>query len=152
MYGAIGSTKNALSKTIRRMKKRRTSNNSPLQLQSLPEYSTVEVCSLQQLSTALTLPSREWINRSPEGLDMIQVCKISQASCSSSQPLRIIYNITAVSSDLAWSLFVYDHKINLSECSALNSFLILMDAKSLNKLVLTVDSLHICAGQPDHNL
>ena len=28
---------------------------------------------------------------------------------------------------------------------------ILMDAKSLNKLVLTVDSLHVCAGQPDHN-
>ena len=130
--------------------KSETSNNSPLQLQSLPEDSTVEVCSLQQLSTALTLPSREWINRSPEGLDMIQVCKNSQASCSSSQPLRIIYTIT-VSSDLAWSLFVYDHKINLSECSALNSFPILMDAKSLNKLVLTVDSLHVCAGQPDHN-
>ena len=90
--------------------KSKTSNNSPLQLQSLPEDSTVEVCSLQQLSTALTLPSREWINRSPEGLDMIQVCKISQASHSSSQPLRIIYTIT-VSSDLAWSLFVYDHKL-----------------------------------------
>ena len=117
--------------------KSETSNNSPLQLQSLPEDSTVEVCSLQQLFTALTLSSREWINRSPEGLDMIQVCKISQASCSSSQLLRIIYTIT-VSSDLAWSLFVYDHKINLSECSALNSFPILMDVKSLNKLVLTV--------------
>ena len=101
--------------------KSETSNNSPLQLQSLPEDSTVEVFSLQLLSIALTLPSRKWINRSPEGLDMLQVCKISQASCSSSQPLRIIYTIT-VSSDLAWSLFLYDHKINLSECSALNLF------------------------------
>ena len=70
--------------------KSETSNNSPLQLESLPQYSTVEVCSLQQLSTALTLPSREWINRSPEGLDMIQVCKISQASCSSSRIIKFI--------------------------------------------------------------
>ena len=84
LYGAIGSTKNASSETISNEKEKRmkseTTNNSPLQLQSLPEDSTVEVCSLQQLSTALTLPSREWINRSPEGLDMIQVCKISQAN------------------------------------------------------------------------
>ena len=55
--------------------KSETSNNSPLQLRSLPEDSTVEVCSLQQLSTALTLPSREWINQSPEGLDYAKFLK-----------------------------------------------------------------------------
>ena len=104
---------------------------------------------LAQLASTLVLP-REWSNRSSDGMGKLQFCKISHASGSSSQPLRIIFSLT-IDSHLSWSLYLYNHKLTPAMCNVLHSFPMTLDSESLNNLICTVDSLKICPGQPDQN-
>ena len=44
---------------------------------------------------------------------------------------------------------MHDHKFTTATCSSLESFPTLLDAETLNKLILFLENLQICAGQPD---
>ena len=44
---------------------------------------------------------------------------------------------------------MHDHKVTTAKCSSLETFPTLLDPESLNKLILTLESLQICSGQPD---
>ena len=129
----------------KRKERQKFSIPAPSQLQSPSEDPE---SSLQQISSALAFPCKEWSNQSPADLSRLQICKIPQSSGSSSEPLRITFNIT-VNADLSWSLFVHDHKVTTATCSSLETFSTLLDAESLNKLIYSLEHLQICAGQPD---
>ena len=102
----------------KRKERQKFSIPAPSQLQSPSEDPE---SSLQQISSALAFPCKEWSNQSPADLSRLQICKIPQSSGSSSEPLRITFNIT-VNADLSWSLFVHDHKVTTATCSSLETF------------------------------
>ena len=78
--------------------------------------------------------------------DVIRQCKIS----SSSVPL-VITHCLMVDSTLKWSLFVHNHEVLQSRCSALRSFQNRLSPESLCRLLQYIDSLNVCVGQPDHH-
>lgn len=50
---------------------------------------------LHQFHSSLSLPSKSWSDQTPDGLEKIKVCKLSQdESSSTAQPLHVIYSIT----------------------------------------------------------
>ncbi len=128
----------------KRLKHQKTDSpaRSPL-VNSLPSTSP-----LQQICSALTFPSTEWSNQSPADLSKLQICKIPQICGNSSQPLRIVMNLT-INADLSWSLFVHEHKVTRAICSSLEEFPTRLDVGSVNNVIHTLDKLKVCAGQPD---
>lgn len=71
---------------------------------------------LHQLHSSLVLPSRAWNDQSPDGLEKIVVCKVSQESSSSAQPLCVTYSLTVN------LVFVKDREVTSTMCDALASF------------------------------
>ena len=106
-----------------------------------------KVLQLNQVHSALVLPSTGWTDQSPDGLGKIVVCKLSNQSSSSAQPPSLLFSVI-VQPDLTWNLFVCGHEVTRAMCSALRVFPVTMALDCLSKLLETLDSLSICLGQP----
>ena len=102
---------------------------------------------LHLLHGSLCLPSKAWCDQSPEGLNKLIFCKLSQFSSSNSQPLIVTHSLT-VNSDLTWKLFILNHEITTS-CSILETFPSRLSEETFSKLLAKLDSASICMGQPD---
>lgn len=108
--------------------------------------STCDV-NLQDLHQSLQLPNLSWCDQSTK--HQIRLCKISTNSSSSSAPLVITHSLT-IDNTLKWSLFVHNREV-FQKCSALASFPEKLTSASLCRLVLCIDHLQVCSGQPDHH-
>lgn len=127
--------------------KRQTSNctilpvNNPLEVQDVQSSESL----LKQLHSSLKVPSRAWSDQSPDGLEKIILCKISQESGSSSQPLTVTHSLT-VNSDLTWALFVNGHEVTPNICTALSSFPRMLQLETFPQL-LDNTSLSVLGNQ-----
>ena len=99
---------------------------------------------LRQLHSALVLPNRFWSDHSPDTLQKMLLCKVS---CKT-QPLMVTHSLT-IHSNLSWLLFVNQHLIDSAVCGPLKSFSGPLTPENLSQLLVEVDRLSICAGQPD---
>ena len=88
------------------------------------------------------------VDQSPNSPTCIKVCKLGSQASSSRQPLVITHCLT-ITDQLQWSLFVHNHKVNPSMCSALAGIPNLLTTESLAILLNRADKLNICAGHPD---
>ena len=86
--------------------------------------------SLEHLAESIKLPNKEWSNQSPAERGKLCFCKISQASCTSSNPLCVTHTVT-VESDFSWSVFVHDRRVDPAWCGILKSFPSIVDANHL---------------------
>ena len=71
------------------------------------------------------------------------LCRISRT-----QPLTVTHSLT-INADLSWSLFVNQHQVDAGTCGTLKSFAGPMNDEKLSQLLVMVDKLPVCAGQPD---
>ena len=99
---------------------------------------------LQIVHSSLALPSRLWSDHSADVLDEIVLCKVS---CNT-RPLSVTHSLT-VNSDLLWTLFINEHRVDSNTSSALKSFTGSTNAEELARLLNLLDGLHICAGHPE---
>jgi len=113
------------------------------------EQSDVLNGGLNDLRLSSVLPD-SWSDHSPSPLVNVLLCRISSQSGSSAVPLKITHCLK-VESDLSWSLFVNQHQVDPSKCSALKSFPQILNSKTLSLMLIKVDRLSICAGQPDEH-
>ena len=113
---------------------------------SSPEHSSSS--SLHQLHASVVLPNRAWTDVSPEDLENVIVCKVTQASGSSSVQPQITHSLI-VSSDMKWKLLVLEHDV--SGCAVLSSFPERLTCETISTLLSKIDGLNICCGQPDEN-
>ena len=102
---------------------------------------------LHALHSSIVLPD-SWSDQSPDGLENILLCRISNQASSGTMSLRITHCLK-ISDDLSWSLFVNQHCIDPSKCGALKSFPTKMNSGILSQLLTKWDDLLICIGQPD---
>ncbi len=102
---------------------------------------------LRLLHLSITLPSKAWCDQSSERLEKVILCKLSQASGSSTQPLKVTHNLT-VNSDLTWKLFVLNHEIN-TRCTVLDYIPSTLTQDTFSQLLVRLDNLAICVGPPD---
>ena len=108
----------------------------------------VPVSALHSLHSTISLPSRAWSDQSPDRLNQICLCKISQFSNGGKLPLFLTHSLT-VKADLSWSLYVNGQEVLPSNCTALVSFPSVLDHTSLSKLLTMLDKLQVCPGHPD---
>ncbi len=147
-YDTSSFVKDASKKMFSAAEKEKRSARQKVISSPPPNSAQPQLSSLQQMSSAIVFPTCEWSNHSPADMSRLQLCNIPQVCGNSSQPLRIAFNVI-VNADLSWSLFVYDYKVSVHTCSCLECFLTNLNAESLNKLLSMLESLKICAGQPE---
>ena len=109
---------------------------------SSPEHSSSS--SLHQLHASVVLPNRAWTDVSPEDLENVIVCKVTQASGSSSvQP-----QITQSDSQFRYEMETIGVR---AWCAVLSSFPERLTCETISTLLSKIDGLNICCGQPDEN-
>ena len=118
-----------------------TSAAQMLNPERTPECVSSPLC---QLHSTLTLPNSFWSDQSPENLETIMLCRISRKT----QPLTVTHSLT-INADLSWTLFVNQHKVDTDTCIALKSFAGPLNDDKLSQLLVAIDKLLVCAGQPD---
>ena len=109
---------------------------------------------LLQLQSSLYFPNKSWSDQSPDDLNKLLLCKISQhltSSTSSSTSLRVTHCLT-VSSDLTWVLYSEQHLVDITKSSALSEIPVTLNAKSLQQLINILDCSNVCVGQPNVHL
>ena len=107
-------------------------------LSKLPEQTEVQAASnsgLHALHSSIVLPD-SWSDQSPDGLENILLCRISNQVSSGTISLRITHCLK-ISDDLSWSLFVNQHCIDPSKCGALKSFPTRLNSRILSQLLTT---------------
>ena len=97
---------------------------------------------ISSLHSNIELP-KGWYDHTPSNL-AIRLCKVSDTSSSSAQPLVITHSII-VNSNYSWKLFVHNRAV--SKCSALTG--IPSKETSLLRQITLVDKLHVCSGHPE---
>ena len=79
------------------------------------------------------------------------LCKFEHIEkCLKSQPpIKLIKSLT-INEDFSWSVHVHGYRLNATKCSALGHVPEKINTKAtLNKLLLTLDTLNVCSGNPD---
>ena len=79
------------------------------------------------------------------------LCKFEHIEkCLKSQPpIKLIKSLT-INEDFSWSVHVHGYRLNVTKCSALGHVPEKIKTKAtLNKLLLTLDTLNVCSGNPD---
>ena len=79
------------------------------------------------------------------------LCKFEHIEkCLKSQPpIKLIKSLT-INEDFSWSVHVHGYRLNATTCSALCHVPEKIKTKAtLNKLLLTLDKLNVCSGNPD---
>ena len=72
------------------------------------------------------------------------LCKVSRMS----EQLVVTHSLY-INADLSWTLFINQRQVKVATCDALKAFAGPMSADKLSQLLLTLDQLPLCAGQPD---
>ena len=90
-----------------------------------------------------------WYDHTPSNLDAIRLCKVSDTTSSSVQPMLITHSII-VNSEFSWKLFIHNRAI--CKCSALTGIPVKLDETSLLRLITLVDKLRVCSGCPESKL
>lgn len=98
----------------------------------------------------MRLPNSSWSDQSGNLQDGIKICKISDVSSSTLQPLIITHSLR-VHANLTWELFVHGQQVS-STCSALTAIPSTLSSTSFTALLSLVDKLNICAGHPDDHM
>ena len=123
-------------------------NTPGAQSDSSPLHVTdTENDALRLLQSSVVLPDG-WSDHSPNDLKNLLLCRISSQACSSSVPLQMTHCVK-VERDMSWSLFVYQHHVDITKSSALTSFPFTISSESLTTLLSRLNTLSICIGQPD---
>ena len=100
----------------------------------------------EHLKANVTLPS-SWSRDNSDSTKM-NFCKIVHSEQSTSlQP--VISCCLSVNADLTWSLYVHGKRVCKEECKALQPFPSILDVSSIDSLLLTLNSLQVCAGHPE---
>ena len=110
----------------------------------MPSSSPPELNRLVQFQRGIKLPT-SWSDHSPENLENILVCRISS---SKTVPLRITHCLR-VAKDLSWSLFINQHQVDVSRCSALSAFPSAMTVPCFSQLLSDLNRFSVCAGNSD---
>ena len=92
----------------------------------------------------LTLPSSNWSDQTQDLDEKIVLCRMTHTS----EQLKITHSLS-INADLSWSLFVNQRRVEASTCGALRTFAGPMSADMLSQMLLTLERLPLCAGQPD---
>ena len=77
-------------------------------------------------------------------LDIYKVACDRDAQCCK-QPVNVSHCLT-IHNDLTWTLYVHGNVENVKVCKA---FAAALNPMQVNRLLLKLDSLNVCAGQPD---
>ena len=67
---------------------------------------------------------------------------------NSTAPLRITHCVQ-INVDLTWSLYVHNHPLDTTKCSALKSIPRIVNPEVIPNLFITIDNLFVCAGHYD---
>ena len=67
---------------------------------------------------------------------------------NSTAPLRITQCVQ-INADLTWSLYVHNHPLDSTECSALKSIPQVVNPEVISNLFITIDNFFVCAGHYD---
>ena len=102
---------------------------------------------LLELQSQISLPSN-WSSQISKDKNRLLFCRISQQAGPSTAPLKITHCLQ-INDDLSWSLFVHNHSLDRSKCSALQSFPATIDSEVLSNLFCKIESLFVCAGHVD---
>ena len=107
--------------------------------------------SLQYFYSSIpTLPAG-WANQTTTTpLDTIQLCKVSRAPCTASQPLGVICCLT-INSDLTWQVHIHGHTITPTARSPLSSVPEKLSTVSVISLLELLDTGRVCPGHPDEH-
>ena len=92
----------------------------------------------------LSLPSRYWSDQTQDRDEKIMLCRMTRMS----EQLKVTHSLS-INADLSWSLFVNQRRVEATTCGALRTLAGPMSADKLSQLLLTLDRLPLCAGQPD---
>ncbi len=97
---------------------------------------------LEQFLIELPTP---WNDHSPEDLKNIVVCRVSS---SKTVPLTVTHCVK-IMKNLSWSLFVNQHEVDVSKCSALSDFPQKMTVSSFLQLLSDLNKMKNCVGNAD---
>ena len=115
---------------------------------SFTSRNTIQCPAIEVLHQSIALPGSSWMDVSAPPIQSITLCKVSNVASASTQPV-IITHCLKIENDLTWALFVHNHKMVKEKCSALEAVPDTLNSKSLHDLLVTLDQLHVCCGQPD---
>ena len=102
---------------------------------------------LSSIKEQLCLPFAWKENVSDATLDIYKVARDRGAQCCK-QPVNVSHCLT-IHNDLTWTLYVHGSVVNVKVCKALADFPAALNPMQVNRLLLKLDSLNVCAGQPD---
>ena len=102
---------------------------------------------LLKLQSQISVPSN-WSSQIPNDMNGLLFCRISQQAGPSTAPLKITHCLQ-IHDDLSWSVFVHNHSLDKSKCSALQSFPHTINSDVLSELFSKIENLSICAGHTD---
>ena len=111
----------------------------------------VGVCSnltLEDLCASVALPNTTWSSNSTE--ETFTAFTVRQKdSTTPGETIPVVTRSVTVRSDLSWSVVVHGKCVTHC-CCALKSFPNTIESSdTVQKLLCTLDSLHVCAGHPD---
>ena len=105
--------------------------------------------SLQYFYSSIpTLPAGWADQTTTTPLDTIQLCKVSRAPCTASQPLVVTCCLT-INSDLTWQVHIHGHTITPTARSPLSSVPEKLSTVSVTALLELLDTGRVCPGHPD---
>ncbi len=105
------------------------------------------VYNLKVVVDSVALPTYWVVYRADENC-RAHFCKLAEQPHSLKQPITVTHCLTVLA-DLTWSLFVHNVKITRTRCSLLSTTPEVLSPDTLNQLVILLNKLHVCAGQPD---
>lgn len=107
----------------------------------------LKITTTLNLQESLSLPNG-WVNESKNGT--VVVCELGFTNSNNSDcPPSVIKSLTVLP-NYNWKVHVHGKNIDVSQCLALKEFPTLISSPSLmNKIITQLNSLHVCAGNPD---
>ena len=105
--------------------------------------------SLQDIYSSIpTLPAGWADQTTTTPLDKIQLCKVSRAPCTASQPVVVTCCLT-INSDLTWQAHVHGQTVKPSARSPLSSVPEKLSTVSVAALLKLLETCRVCPGHPD---
>ena len=106
--------------------------------------------SLQDLHSSLPSLPAGWTDQTVTPLNVIQLCKVSRAPCTSAQPVVVTCCLTSID-DLMWHAYVHGHNITptIASRSPLSSIPTKLTTVSLQALFELLNSCRVCPSHPE---
>ena len=105
---------------------------------------------IEHFARELVLPSDSWLKTSR--VDALEVCKLgirtpSDQDVNSAEP--VIMLTVQVAEGGTWCISVHGKRINPESCTLLSKFPTSLPPDCFNNLLLELDKLSVCPGNPD---